>query len=155
MSGWADRIHMGLVETADAFNALHEARKQGSSTAKLDRLSQEAANRSNALKAECRDAFARSRGWTFNKKENALLDPFAYASNGARFIDHAEFFDSLDQKRVALVTHSYAPAQDLADYAERHGWTAELLPFSWWNPKVRGGTRAVLFTLKMGAKWAK
>jgi hypothetical protein len=150
---WTDRIHAALVETDDAFSALHAARAAGEPTGALDRISQEAAARSNRLRDECRDAFARSRGWTFNRKTNTMLDPFSRASNGARFIDRAEFFDSLDQKCVALVTHSFAPAQELADYAERHGWKAELLPFSWQrNPRY---TQCVVFTLKMGAKWVK
>jgi hypothetical protein len=152
VSGWADLIHDAMVEMDDAFSALHAARAAGEPTGTLDRIAQEAAARSNTLRDECREAFAKSRGWMFNKKTSAMLDPFSRASNGARFIDHGEFFDSLDQKCVALVTHSLAPAQELADYGERHGWKAELLPFSWQrNPRF---TQCVLFTLKVGARWA-
>jgi hypothetical protein len=151
---WADRIHAALVETDDAFSALHAARAAGEPTGALDRISQEAAARSNRLRDECRDAFARSRGWTYNKKTHAFDWPRdVYASNGARFIrPHGEYFDNLDQKLVALVAHSEAPAQDLADYGARHGYICELLPFSWVNPKF---FRAVLFTRKMGASWPK
>ena len=56
MSGWAERIHAALLETDDAFSALHAARAAGEPTATLDRLSQEAANRSNKMIAACRDA---------------------------------------------------------------------------------------------------
>jgi hypothetical protein len=150
---WADRIQTALLETDDVFAALHEARKNGEPTTKLDRAAQNAANRLRALQTECRAAFARSRGWTFNKK----IHPFdwpkdMYASNGARFIrPHAEYFDSLDQKLVAMVAHSAAPAQELADYGARREWRAELLPFSWHGKGYNG----VVFTLKMGASWAK
>lgn len=146
---WPERIHAALTETANAFRALHAARAReapGSERATLDRLSQEAVTRSNALKAEYRDAFAKSRGWRFNKKA------WAY---GSSFIDHAEFFDSPDQKRFALVTHSYASKEDLARYAAQRGYHAELLPFSWHNPYFSGGCRAVVFTLKAGAKWPR
>lgn len=154
---WPDRIHAALEETANAFRALAAARARAapaSERAKLDRLSQEAATYSNALKAECRDAFAKSRGWRFNKKAWAYdLARDASASNGAWFIDHAEFFDSPDQKRFALVTHSYASKEELARYAAQRGYHAELLPFSWHNPYFNGGCRAVVFILKAGAKW--
>ena len=149
---WPERIHAALVETDDAFDALHAARAAGEPTASLDRISQEAANHSNGLQKSCRDAFAKARGWTFNRKADAMLDPFTRASNGARLIERGEFFDALDQKYVAFVTHSFAPAQELADYGAQRGWKAELLPFSWQNPRH---CQCVLFTLKLGAKWTK
>ena len=150
---WADRIHTALEATADAFRALHDARFESrpfSEIAELKRAAYAAVERSNALQAQCREQFAASRGWRWNRKAKTLLDPFTYARNGARFLDHEEFFDSIDQKRVALVTHSYAPAQELADYGARHNYTTELLPFSWWNPS---GCQAVVFTRKIGAEW--
>ena len=72
---------------------------------------------SNALRTACRQAFADSRGWRWNRKAwTADLSEDARGSNGARFIHHPEFFDSLNERKVALVTHSYAPAQEIADY---------------------------------------
>jgi hypothetical protein len=151
---WPDRIHDALVETAEAFTAWHDARAAGvswSERVQLRKRADGAVERSNLLKTSCRQAFADSRGWRFNRKAwTADLAKDARGSNGARFIDHVEFFDSLDERRVAMVTHSYAPSAELADYAARRGYIAEKLPFSWWNP---GGCRCVVFTRKAGVKW--
>jgi hypothetical protein len=114
---WPDRIHDALVETAEAFTAWHATRDAGERI-KLDRLAQAAAARSNALRAACRQAFADSRGLRFNRKAwMADMANDACGSNGERFIEHVEFFDSLGERKVAMVTHSHAPAQEIADYA--------------------------------------
>jgi hypothetical protein len=164
---WPERIHDALVETAEAFRAWHAARDTGASWSERVRLrkrADDAVARSNALKEACRQAFADSRGWRWNRKawvvdHQAWTDRKAWTadmatnargSNGARFLDHVEFFDSLDERKVAMVTHSYAPAQEIADYAARREYIAELLPFSWWNP---AGCRCVVFTRKAGVKW--
>jgi hypothetical protein len=155
---WPDQIHAALVETTNAFRAVDAARSERVPTSeigRLKRLAYAACERSNALQEECREVFATSRGWRFNKKGGTFdLAKGAHASNGSWFIDHAEFFDSFDQRRVALVTHSYAPPEEIANYAARRGYNAELLPFSWWNPRFSGGCRAVVFTRKIGAAWS-
>lgn len=151
---WPNRIHDALVETAEAFRAWYDARYAGAPALECMRLRKRADDtlaRSNALREACRQAFADSRGWRWNRKAWTYdLAKDSCGSNGARFIDHAEFFDSLDERKVAMVTHSYAPAAELADYAARRGYIAEKLPFSWWNP---AGCRCVVFTRKVGAKW--
>jgi len=155
-NSWPDRIHDALKETSNACRALWAARDRkapASERVKLSQLADEAAARSNALQAECREAFSKSRGWRFNRNSQVHdLANDAVASNGAMFIDHAEFFDTINQRQVAMVTHTYAPTQEIGDYAGRRGYRAELLPFSWWNP---GGCRAVVFTRKVGAQWPR
>lgn len=111
--------------------------------ARLVREADMALDQTNSLQTECRDAFARSRGWRLNKKAWLIDYPC---------VDHAEFFDSPDKKRVGLVTHSYASKERLAEYAADHNLIAELLPFSWYSP---GGCLAVVFTLKPNATWPK
>lgn len=154
---WPDRIHDALVETGQAFDAWHAARDAGlswSERVRLRKRADDAAARSNALQAACRQAFADSRGWRFNRKEfPGELGDDARSSKGELFLDHAEFFDSVDERKVAAVTHSYAPEQEIADYAARRGYVAEKLPFSWWNPRFRGGCCCVVFTRKVGVKW--
>jgi hypothetical protein len=154
---WPDRIHDALVETAEAFTAWHDARYAGaiwSERVQLRKRADNAVARSNALQLACRQEFADSRGWRWNRKAwMADLANDACGSNSARFIDHSEFFDSLNERKVALVTHSYAPAQEIADYAARRGYIPELLPFSWWNPRFGGGCRCVVLTRKAGVKW--
>jgi hypothetical protein len=153
-ASWPDRIHDALVETAEAFTTWHAARDADAAPSERIRLrkrADDAVARSNAMRAACRQAFADSRGWRFNRKAwTADLSKDARGSNGSSFLDHVEFFDSINERRVALVTHSYAPAQEIADYASRRGYIAELLPFSWWNPV---GCRCVVFTRKAGVKW--
>ena len=56
------------------------------------------------------------------------------------------------ERRVALVVHSHATKEELADWAARHSWNCELIPFSWWSPKYR---RAVVFTRRIGASWPR
>ncbi len=153
MSGWAERIHAALLETDDAFSALHAARAAGEPTATLDRLSQEAANRSNKMIAACRDAFARARNWTYNRKAGVVIEHNDKTARDCdRIIDRGEYFDSLSERRVALVVHSHATKEELADWAARHSWNCELIPFSWWSPKYR---RAVVFTRRIGASWPR
>jgi hypothetical protein len=156
-ASWPDLIHDAQVETAEAFRAWHAARDAGapaSDRIRLRKRADDAVARSNELQRACRQAFAESRGWRWNRKAwTADLANDARGSNGARFIDHVEFFDSPDERKVAMVTHSYAPAQELADYAARRGYIAEKLPFSWWNPRFNGGCRCVVFTRKAGVKW--
>lgn len=156
-ASWPDRIHDALVETAEAFRAWHAARDAGASWSDCVPLRKRADNavaRSNALKEACRQAFADSRGWRWNRKAwTADLSNDARGSSGARFLDHVEFFDAAGERKVALVTHSYAPAQEIADYAARRGLIAEKLPFSWWNPRFGGGCCCVVFTRKVGVKW--
>jgi hypothetical protein len=156
-ASWPDRIHDALVETADAFTTWHAARDVGAPAMERIRLrkrADDAVARSTALQTACRQAFGDSRGWRWNRKAwTADLAKDARGSNGAMFLDHVEFFDSIDERRVALVTHSYAPAQEIADYAARRGYIPELLPFSWWNPRFGGGCRCVVFQRKAGVKW--
>jgi len=156
-ASWPDRIHDALVETAEAFTAWRAARDAGTpywERVQLRKRADNAVERSNALRAACRQAFADSRGWRWNRKAwTADLAKDARGSNGSSFLDHVEFFDAVGERKVALVTHSYAPAREIADYAARRGYIAEKLPFSWWNPRFGGGCCCVVFTRKAGVKW--
>jgi hypothetical protein len=152
-----EQVHDALVETGEAFGTWHMARSAGASWSERFRLrkrADEACARSNALRASCRQAFADSRGW--RREPRAWLydrAKDAFGSNSSAFIDHAECFDSINERKVAIVTHSYAPEQEIADYAERRGYIAEKLPFSWWNPRFNGGCRCVVLTRKDGVRW--
>jgi hypothetical protein len=153
---WPDRIGAALEETANAFRALWTARDRKAPTSarvKLSRLADEAAARSNALQAECREAFAKSRGWRRNKTgwtRDQSTD--AYGIYSRQIVHHAEFYDAPEQKQFALVTHTAATKEEIAHYAARRGYRAELLPFSWECP---GYYSAVVFTLKPGARWPR
>ena len=69
---WPHQIHDALMETARAFRAWHDARYAGAPATDRIRLRKRADNavaRSNALREACRQAFADSRGWRFNRSE--------------------------------------------------------------------------------------
>lgn len=153
-NSWPVRINATLDETERAFRALHDAQRShapGAERARLDRLSQEAGARSNALQAECREAFAKSRGWRYNKRAWTYdRSKEAHGIYSRSIVHHVEFYDSPDERKHALVTHTAATKEEIARYAARRGYNAELLPFSWECP---GYYSAVVFTRKAGATW--
>lgn len=151
----ADQLQEAYQKTAEAFHAWHEARREKApECAKLDRLAQEACSRSTSLREQCRRAFADSRGWRYNPKTPAYLysDPTdVYSASGDTFIDClTEMYDSLDQRNVGLVVHTFSTPIEIADYGARHGYRVEILPFSWQSPRL---LRAAVFTLKSGSAW--
>jgi hypothetical protein len=151
----AEQLHQALRETDEAFDAWREARiRRAPECARLDRLAQEACARSNALREQCRKAFADSRGWRYNHKVLAYMfhhPKDQWSDSGDRFIDcHTEAYCDDQRNVVALVSHTFSTPQEMADYAARHGYKAELLPFSWRSPRF---LRAVVFTLKPGSAW--
>jgi hypothetical protein len=133
-----------------ASRVLWDIRPHGarSEVRKADLAMRAAAERFNNLKAATRDAFAKSRGWRYDRKRYAHVAE--YGAYGRRIIKHPEFFRDAEGTHVGMVTHSAATPEEAAAYAARHGYNAELLPFSWDNPVVH---IAVLFTLKAGAIW--
>lgn len=107
-----------------------------------------AAEKFNSVKAATRDAFAKSRGWRYDKKRWAYVRDYGVYCR--RIIKHPEFFRDADGAHVAMVTHSAATLEEISAYAARNGYNAEVLPFSWDAPDYH---TAVLFTLKAGAVW--
>jgi hypothetical protein len=98
-----------------------------------------------------RDAFAKSRGWRFDKK-SWQYHASEHGAYGRPFINHPERFrDLATGECVGLVTHSAATVDELAAYAHRMGYNAELLPFSWDTPDSR--YHAIVLTLREGARW--
>jgi hypothetical protein len=110
-----------------------------------------AADRFHVWRLAARDAFAKSRGWKFDKKSWQYHDG-GHGMKGRPFINHPERFrDLATGEWVGLVTHSSATVDELASYAHENGYNAELLPFSWDTPESY--YHAVLLTLKKGASW--
>lgn len=102
----------------------------------------------NDIKAATRDAFAKSRGWRYDRKRYARVSE--YGRYGRRIVKHPEFFLDSEGVHVGMITHSAATLEEIAVYASLNGYNAVLLPFSWDAPDHHN---AVLFTLKAGAKW--
>jgi len=97
-----------------------------------------------------RNAFARSRGWK-------VADPFTVAQLKAgrmtgprwdgvgisgREIDHPDYF-TIGRKPAAILSHSYGPWEDSAQFARDEGLNVEQLPYSWYYPL---NAHAALFT---------
>jgi hypothetical protein len=128
-NGWPDRIHDALIETARVFTAWRAARDAGvnwSEGVRLRKRADVAVERSNALRMACRQAFADSRGWRWNRKA-----------------------------WTADLSEDARGAQEIADHAARRGYIAEKLPFSWWNSRFSGGCCCMVFTRKAGVNWPK
>jgi|HubBroStandDraft_1064217.scaffolds.fasta_scaffold37423_1 hypothetical protein len=86
----------------------------------------------DSLKTAARRAFTEPRGWKLSPTKRTMDHPV---------IDHAEVY--LSQRRiVAVVTHSYAPREQIAAYAAERGLTVQFLAWSWYYPS--GCTAAVL-----------
>ncbi len=138
-------IAAALERTADADRAWWAAREREAPSSEVERLWQNVeilAAEHTALRNQARRVFAESRGWTYN--------PRSWYGNPP-IIDHAEFYDGPYRREVALVSHAYATHEKIAKFAETHRLKAEILPWSWWNPR---GCTAVLFTtLPLGSEW--
>jgi hypothetical protein len=133
--------------------ALSDARRQRVWPAiwKADMDMTIAVEKFHALKDATRNAFAKSRGWRYDRKRYVRVAE--YGACGRRIIKRPEFFRDAEGAHVGLITHSAATLEEISAYAARHGYNAELLPFSWSVPAACVEHNAVLFTLKAGAKW--
>lgn len=107
-----------------------------------------AVNKFHALKAATREAFAKSRGWRYDRKR--YLHLAEYGIYGRRIIKNPEFFRDSEGTHVGLITHTAATQEECASFAARYGYNAEVLPYSWDAPNYH---TAVLFTLKAGPTW--
>jgi hypothetical protein len=87
--------------------------------------------------------FAAQRGWKVSSKEFT----FETLRAGRRprglecgrlypVIDHPDFFTK-DGRPVAIVTHSYAPDEEVRLWAAEQRLHLEALPFSWYAPPQR------------------
>jgi|ERR1700722_674422 len=130
--------------------ALSDARRQGvrAEIWKADREMTTLAEKFNNVKAATRDAFAKSRGWRYDRKRYTRVAE--YGTYGRRIIKHPEFFRDAEGAHVGLITHTAATLEEISAFAARRGYNPELLPFSWDAPNYH---TAVLFTLKAGATW--
>lgn len=130
--------------------ALSDARRQGVRPAiwKADRAMTALAERFHTVKAATRDAFAKERGWKYDRKRWAYVRE--YGIYGRRIVKHPEFFRDMEGAHVGMITHTAATLEEVSAFAARHGYNAEVLSFSWDAPDYH---TAVLFTLKAGAKW--
>jgi hypothetical protein len=149
------KTYAPLVAARDAYltaaRARDDARDRGLSWRKFDREMDVAIAKFNALQDSARTAFGESRGgWRYDKKKYIYVAE--RGQYGRRLVKHIEFYRDRDGNHVGLVTHTDAKAEEVAAYAHTHGYTAELLPFSWLYPDV---CIAVLLTLKAGASWPK
>lgn len=110
------------------------------------------------LKTQCRDEFAKQRGWVVGREFSTQqlkrgtrpsrqgeypvkrVDPMVY--------DHVEYFRAPKTgKPVAFITHSYSPAGDIRKAVERDGLNVEWLAVSWYYP---GQCTAALVTAPRG-----
>jgi hypothetical protein len=107
----------------------------------------------------CR-SLAEERGWRVAKTDFSLRQLLAghagrYLSAdylGTRHypeIDHEECFrvPVRPYRPAAILTHSYAPQGEVLEFAERCGFDAEVLPWSWYYPS---SCVAVLLTRRAG-----
>jgi hypothetical protein len=92
-----------------------------------------------ARRAAC-DEFAAQRGWKVSSKE-FTFETLRAGRRPQRWecgrlypvIDHADYFTQ-DGRPVAIVTHSYAPDEEVRLWAEAQRMLVEALPFSWYAP---------------------
>jgi hypothetical protein len=117
---------------------------------KADRAMYAALEKYNALKESARTAFAASRGWRYDKKRWVHVTERGHYER--RIVKNPEFFRDKEGNTVGLITHTNAKHEEVAGYAARNGYNAEVLPFSWLYPDIYD---AVLLTLKAGATWPK
>lgn len=91
---------------------------------------------------------AKSRGWILSKKPFATstLLRLRPPTCGGRhdvdasrwpYVDHAQYFrhPTRPYKPVALLTHSYEPAENVELFATAFGFNCELLEYSWYYPR--------------------
>jgi hypothetical protein len=130
--------------------ALSDARRQGVRPAiwKADREMAVLVEKFHLIKAATRDAFAKSRGWRYDRKR--WVHVREYGIYGRRIVKHPEFFRDAEGAHVGMITHTAATLEEVSAFAARRGYNAEALPFSWDAPNYH---TAVLFTLKAGATW--
>jgi hypothetical protein len=103
-----------------------------------------------ALQDQYRAIFAASRGWRYDRRLH-LYDLNHKAT--AEILHRAEGFRDKNGAIAGFVTHSHATPEEISAYSAKHGYNAELLPFSWLSPD--GYESCVLLTLQTGAKWPK
>jgi hypothetical protein len=103
-----------------------------------------AAEKNNALAADARDTFARSRGWRVDTRCR-VYPATTYGALSRRVIDHPDFFRAGAGRMVGFITHTAAKVDEIMAYAEQYGYSAEVLPYSWYEPDYY---TAVLLTPK-------
>jgi hypothetical protein len=140
-------------EMSAAVRALWDAQERKAPAAELCKLSlrADAATRvCNELEQKAREAFAKFRGWKYDKKLWVHVEE--RGEYGRRIVKHPEFYrDANTYEVVGLVSHTDATREEVARFAAKHNYIAEVFPWSWNAPGVY---KAVLFTLKAGATWA-
>lgn len=108
------------------------------------------------LRAEAREQFARSRGWTL-AQTSFSIDQLVAGRSGRHlptdydrhslypWVDHPEYFrhPRPPYRPAAILTHAYCPAEEVQRWAAEHGLAAEVLAWSWYYP---GYASAVLLT---------
>lgn len=144
------RLRAAYDEYANASRLLWDLRPHGARSEiwKADVAMRVAAEKFNNTKAATRDAFAKSRGWKYDRKRWAYVRD--YGRYCRRIVKHPEFFRDMEGAHVGMITHTAATLDEVSAFAARRGYNAEVLPFSWDAPDYH---TAVLFTLKAGAKW--
>jgi hypothetical protein len=109
-----------------------------------------AAAKFESIKADARAAFAKSRGWRYDKKRYSAPYVQEYGYLSRRIIKNQDVFRDAGRNFVGMITHSAATLEEITAYAERRGFNAEPLPYSWDAPDYH---TAVLLTPKAGATW--
>jgi hypothetical protein len=144
------RLRAAYDEYATASRLLWDLRPHGARSEiwKADVAMRAAAEKFNNVKAATRGAFAKSRGWRYDRKKWVHVPD--YGEYCRRIVKHPEFFRNSEGSHVGMITHSAAKLEEISAFAARRGYNAELLPFSWDAPNHH---TAVLFTLKAGATW--
>ena len=97
------------------------------------------------LQAQCRDEFARRRGWIVGKafsigQLHRGTSPYRMDEKPAHIYDR-HIYDHVNYYRmpktgkpVALITHSYAPKAWVVEALQRDGLAAQWLAESWYYP---------------------
>ena len=145
------RLRAAYDKYATASRVLWDLRRDGAARPEVwraDTAMRVAAENFNNTQAATRDAFAKSRGWKYDRKR--WVHVREYGTYCRRIVKHPEFFRDMEGTHVGLITHTAATLEEVSAFAARRGYNAEVLPFSWDAPDYH---TAVLFTLKAGAKW--
>jgi len=138
-------IAAALERSADAGRAWYDAQRSVANSLEVFRLRQRldtAAAEAIELQNQARKAFATSRGWIYNPG-GWWADP--------PVIDHSEFYDGPYRRGVAMVSHTYADRESVLQFTAAHCLKAEILPWSWWNPRLC--TAVLLTTVPFGSEW--
>jgi hypothetical protein len=151
------RPSAGFMHTVESINQLMaayhlavEVHRTAVSQSRDSRRTETAARQvSDALSAahmQCRMDFAKERGWRLSQRAFTLA-MLAHCRNHSRraynveyhrsIINHPEYcrYGTSPYRPVAIITHSYAPLNDVLKYIEECGFQSEVLPWSWMHPR--------------------